>query len=72
MLGLTTSGITDTNQLRITIPDKLIGIELQIIILPAVKENSRQIVFFTDSELQQIHPFQPGTLLKDAEDYSKW
>ncbi len=64
--------MTNTNQLKINIPGELIGIELQIIILPAVKENSQQIEFFTDSELQQIPAFQPGTLLKDDDDYSKW
>ncbi|MEJ7685159.1 MAG: hypothetical protein WKG06_46400 [Segetibacter sp.] len=55
MLGLTTSGTTDTNQLKITIPDELKGIELQIIILPAIKDNSQQIEFFTEAELQQLH-----------------
>jgi hypothetical protein len=70
-LGLTTNGITDTNQqLKITIPDELKGIELQIIILPLMKENSQQIEFFTDAELHLLPSVQPVIILKDDEDYS--
>lgn len=72
MLGLTTSGTTDTNQLKITIPDELKGIELQIIILPAIKDNSQQIEFFTEAELQQLPGMHLGTAFDDNEDYSKW
>ncbi len=43
MLGLATSGITNTNQLNINIPDELKGIELQIIILPMIKNDPQQI-----------------------------
>lgn len=72
MLGLTTSGTTNTNQLKINIPEELIGIELQIIILPAVKNSDQQIEFFTDDELQQLPDMYLGTAFQDDEDYSKW
>jgi hypothetical protein len=71
MLGLTTRGASNTNQLLVTIPDELKGVELQIIILPAVNQGSR-IDFFTDAELQQIPKLNLGTQLPDNEDYSKW
>ena len=72
MLGLFTHAMTNTNQLEIAIPDELKGVELQIIILPAVKESSLQIEFFNETELKQMCAFQPGTFVKDEEDYSKW
>lgn len=72
MTGLSISGTTNSNELKIYIPDELIGKELQIIILPATKDESQQIEFFTDAELQQMPPLQPGTFLTDNEDYSKW
>ena len=71
MLGLTTTGITNSNQLQVLIPDELKGVELQIIILPAVKENS-QIDFFTEAELQLLPKVNLGNLIEDREDYSKW
>ncbi|MCW3113834.1 MAG: hypothetical protein JWR18_2230 [Segetibacter sp.] len=72
MIGLSISGTTNSNELTIQIPDELIGKELQIIIIPAAKDKTQQMDFFTDLELQQIAPSQPGTLLTDNEDYSKW
>jgi hypothetical protein len=71
MLGLSTRGSTNTNQLQINIPDELKGVELQIIILPSGKENS-EIEFFTDAELQQLPNIHIGTSIDDKEDYSQW
>ena len=71
MLGLTTHGSTNTNQLQINIPDELKGVELQIIILPVAKEEE-QIIFFTDTELQLLPEINLGTSIADTEDYSKW
>ena len=72
MIGLTLNSTTNTNQLQINIPDELKGIELQIIILPVVKEISQEIEFFTECELQQLPALQPGTHPDDNEDYSTW
>lgn len=72
MLGLRINSITNTNKLQVNIPDELIGVELQIIILPAIEENDQKIEFFTESELQKMHSYQSKTLLDDNEDYSKW
>ena len=72
MLGLSINGTTNSNELKIRIPDELIGKELQIIILPATKDENEQKEFFTDTELNKMLPLQPGTLLNDNEDYSKW
>ena len=71
MLGISTHGSTNTNQLQINIPDELKGVELQIIILPAVKSND-QIDFFTDAELQLLPKINLGSPIQDKEDYSKW
>jgi hypothetical protein len=71
MLGLTTHGSTNTNQLQINIPDELKGVELQIIILPAGKEEE-QIDFFNDAELQLLPHINLGTSIPDTEDYNKW
>ena len=71
MLGLSIKGSTNTNKLQIDIPDELKGIELQIIILPADKENS-QIDFFTESELQLLPALYSATSIQDDEDYNKW
>ncbi len=71
MIGITTNVTTDTNQLKINIPDELKGIELQIIILPASKDNT-QIEFFTEAELQQLPSVNLGTVINDTEEYSKW
>ena len=71
MLGLSTHGSTNTNQLQINIPDELKGVELQIIILPVGKENE-QIDFFTEEELQLLPKLNFGTGIDDKEDYSKW
>ena len=71
MLGLSTKASTNTNQLQINIPDELKGVELQIIILPADRENS-QIDFFTESELQLLPALYSGTSIQDEEDYNKW
>jgi hypothetical protein len=71
MLGISTHGSTNTNQLHINIPDELKGVELQIIILPVGKE-SEQIEFFTDTELQSLPNINLGTSIPDNEDYSKW
>lgn len=72
MLGITTRTFTDTNQLNISIPDELKGIELQVIILPLAKDAKQEIEFFTDSELQQLPKLHLSTEIKDDEDYSKW
>jgi hypothetical protein len=71
MLGMSTRGSTNTNQLQINIPDELKGVELQIIILPAGKENE-QIDFFSQEELQQLPNTYLGNPIDDNEDYSKW
>ena len=71
MLGLSTHGSTNTNQLQINIPDKLKGFELQIIILPAEKGND-EVDFFTDAELQLLPHINLGTSIEDKEDYNKW
>ena len=71
MLGLTTHGSTNTNQLQINIPDELKGVDLQIIILPAERGNE-QIEFFTDAELQLLPKIQLNQPLTDDEEYSKW
>lgn len=72
MLGITTRTSTDTNQLNISIPDELKGIELQVIILPSPKDTEQKIDFFSDIELQQLSTHQLSTDIKDNEDYSKW
>lgn len=72
MLGLTIHSRTNTNQLELSIPDELKGIELQIIIIPADKENDQQIEFFTNTELQQLSKINLGIPLQDNEDYTKW
>ena len=71
MLGISTHGSTDTNQLQINIPDELKGVELQIIILPAEK-SSDQIDFFTDAELHSLPNINLGSPVEDNEDYEKW
>ncbi len=71
MLGLSTHGSTNTNQLQINIPDELKDVELQTIILPAEK-GSDQIDFFTDAELQLLPHINLSTPIQDKEDYSKW
>lgn len=72
MLGLTIHSRTNTNQLELSIPDELKGIELQIIIIPADKENDQQIEFFSNNELQQLSNINLGIPLQDNEDYTKW
>jgi hypothetical protein len=71
MLGLSTRGHTNTNQLQVNIPDELKGVELQIIIIPANKDNT-QIDFFSESELQRLSTRNLGSFINDNEDYSKW
>ncbi len=71
MLGISTHGSTNTNQLQINIPDELKGVDLQIIILPAEKSND-QIDFFTEAELQLLPKINLSTPIQDQEDYSKW
>ena len=71
MLGLSTRASTNTNQLQINIPDELKGVELQVIILPAVADND-EVDFFTDSELALLPNTHLGTPLDDKEDYNKW
>lgn len=71
MLGLTIHSSTNTNQLQLDIPDELKGIDLQIIIIPASK-NNQQIDFFTDAELQQLPALNLSTPVQDNEDYTKW
>lgn len=71
MRGVTIHSSTKTNQLQLNIPDELKGIDLQIIILPANKEDA-EIEFFSEEELGKISPVQPETFLEDNEDYSEW
>lgn len=72
MLGLTTNTQTSTNELTINIPDELKGVELQVIILPVAKNKNETIEFFSEEELRKISAMQPGTIINDIEDYSKW
>lgn len=72
MLGLTIHSSTNTNQLQLNIPDELKGIDLQIIIIPADKNNNQEIEFFTDAELQQLPAINLSTPIQDNEDYTKW
>ena len=76
MLGLTIHSSTNTNQLQLNIPDELKGIDLQIIIIPAnpdnYRDNTQQIEFFTDAELQQLPAINLSTPIQDNEDYAKW
>ena len=71
MLGLSTRGSSNSNQLNIYIPDELKGIELQIIILPASKENL-EIDFFSYEDLRSLSSVNLGTQVSDNEDYTKW
>lgn len=71
MLGLSTSTSTNTNLLQINIPDELKGVELQVIILPAYKENF-EMEYFSDAELELLPKINLGTPLDDNEDYDKW
>ena len=71
MLGLTLHSSTNTNELRVDIPDELKGIDLQIIIIPA-NTTEQQIEFFTSDELQQLSTTSLSTPLDDDEDYTKW
>jgi len=68
--GLSTRATTNTNQLQINIPDELKGVELQVIILPAGKEND-EVEFFTDAELALLPMMHLGTPFEDEEDYNK-
>jgi hypothetical protein len=76
MLGLTIHSSTNTNQLQLSIPDELKGIDLQIIIIPAdpdsSRDNNQQIEFFTDADLQQLSKINLSTAIEDSEDYTKW
>ncbi len=72
MLGLTIHSSTNTNLLQLNIPDELKGINLQIIIIPADKNNNQEIEFFTDAELQQLPAINLSTPIQDNEDYTKW
>lgn len=63
---------TNTNELRIDIPDDLKGIDLQIIILPVTESKNEQIEFFTKDELEKLSTVYLGKQLNDSEDYSKW
>ena len=72
MLGLTIHSSTNTNQLQLDIPDELKGIDLQIIIIPADKNNTQEIEFFTDDELKQLSQVNLATPIQDNEDYIKW
>ena len=72
MVGLSIHSKTNTNELKIEIPDDLKGIELQIIILPLTESKNEQIDFFTDEELKKLSTVHLGNVLNDPEDYSKW
>ena len=72
MLGLTTHASTNTNQLQVNIPDELVGIELQVIILPATQSETTPIIFFSENDLQNLANGYVGKSINDHEDYSKW
>ena len=72
MVGMTIHSKTNTNELKIDIPDDLKGIELQIIILPVTESKNEQIEFFTEDELEKLSTVHLGEQLNDSEDYSKW
>lgn len=72
MVGMTIHRKTNTNELKIDIPDDLKGIELQIIILPVTESKNEQIEFFTEDELEKLSTVHLGKQLNDSEDYSKW
>lgn len=59
---------TNTNELKISIPDDLKGIELQIIILPVTVSKNEQIEFFTEDELEKLSAVHLGNILNDPED----
>ena len=63
---------TNTNELKINIPDYLKGIELQITILPDTVLKNEHIEFFTKDELEKLSTVHLGKQLNDSEDYSKW
>lgn len=72
MTGITTAASTSTNQLTISIPDSLEGIDLPVIVLPAQKAEA-EIEFFTKEELAQLSTANLGNPIPDdSEDYSKW
>lgn len=72
MTGITTAASTSTNQLTISIPDSLKGIDLQVIVLPAQKGYT-EIEFFSREELAQFSTINLGNPIPDDnEDYSKW
>lgn len=72
MVGMKIHSKTNTNELRIDIPDDLKGIDLQIIILPVTESKNEQIEFFTKDELEKLSTVHLGKQLNDSEDYSKW
>ena len=72
MVGMTIHRRTNTNELKIAIPDDLKGIELQIIILPLSESKNEQIEFFTEDELEKLSTVHLGNQLNDSEDYGKW
>ncbi len=63
---------TTTNQLQLTIPDELKGVDLQIIILPRGNGRDETIEFFSDDELKTFMGTMTRAGLDDNEDYSKW
>ncbi len=72
MTGITTAASTSTNQLTISIPDSLKGIDLQVIVLPA-QNGDAEIEFFSKEELVQFSTINLGNPIPDDhEDYSKW
>ncbi len=71
MVGMTIHRKTNTNELKIDIPDNLKGIDLQIIILPVTESKNEQIEFFTEDELEKLSSVHLGKQLNDSEDYSK-
>lgn len=71
MVGMRIHGKTNTNELKLNIPDDLKGIELQIIILPVTQSKDEQIEFFTEDELKKLSSVHLGNQLNESEDYSK-
>ena len=72
MIGLRTNAVTATNQLLITIPDNLKGVELEVIVLPAAKSGD-SIDFWSEEDLAAMSKSTLGHPIEgDDEDYTKW
>lgn len=68
----TTYGSTNTNQLQVNIPDELVGINLQIIILPSHQRNKWECVIFTESKLQLHSIVRMDSFINESDGNRKW